>query len=315
MNWITRIRSAAERIKTAVRKRASKAEIAASKYISCHGVPVEKKIIEQNNFVCPECNKHHLMSPSQRFNMMFGENNWKKIDSPSVVDPDPYRWQDTKKYKDRLKEAKKITGQDNAILSCESKINDIDVVVSAVNFRFIGGSISMDEGENVLASVQTAIDKKCPYIFVSASGGMRMMTNMLSLMQMTRMTIAINELRKNNLPYIVVITNPTTGGLSASIVSTSDICIGEGGDQGGATFAFAGRRIVEATTKSDLPTDFQTVGWQKSKGQVDMVLDRKDITHTIGTLLSILLKKHKSENIEENNSLIKDPVQENKEAS
>ncbi len=315
MNWITRIRSAAEKIKTAVRKRASKAEIAASKYISCHGVPVEKKIIEQNNFVCPECNKHHLMSPSQRFNMMFGENNWKKINSQMVKDPDVYNWVDTKKYTDRLKEAKKITGQDNAILSCESKINDIDVVVSAVNFRFIGGSISMDEGENVLASVQTAIDKKCPYIFVSASGGMRMMTNILSLMQMTRMTIAINELRKNNLPYIVVITNPTTGGLSASIVSTSDICIGEGGDQGGATFAFAGRRIVEATTKSELPTDFQTVCWQQSKGQVDMVLDRKDITHTIGTLLSILLKKHKSENIEENNSLIKDPVQENKEAS
>ena len=315
MNWITRIKSAAERIKTAVRKRASKAEIAASKYISCHGVPVEKKIIEQNNFVCPECNEHHLMSPSQRFNMMFGENNWKKINAPLVKDPDPYNWFDTKKYKDRLKEAKKITGQDSAILSCEAKINDIDVVASAVSFKWIGGSISMDEGENVLASVQTAIDKKCPYIFVSASGGMRMMTNMLSLMQMTRMTIAINELKKNNLPYIVVITNPTTGGLSASIVSTSDICIGEGGNQGGATFAFAGRRIVEATTKSELPADFQTVSWQQSKGQVDMVLDRKDITHTIGTLLSILLKKHKSENIEENNSLIKDPVQETKEAS
>ena len=107
MNWITRIKSAAERIKTAVRKRASKAEIAASKYISCHGVPVEKKIIEQNNFVCPECNKHHLMSPFQRFDMMFGKNNWKKINSPKVKDPDPYNWEDTKKYTDRLKEAKK----------------------------------------------------------------------------------------------------------------------------------------------------------------------------------------------------------------
>ena len=223
---------------------------------------------------------------------MFGKNNWIKINSPMVKDPDVYKWEDTKKYTDRLREAKKITGQDNAILSCEAKISDIDVVVSAVNFKFIGGSISMDEGENVLASVQKAVEKKCPYIFVSASGGMRMMTNMLSLMQMTRMTIAINELKKNNLPYIVVITNPTTGGLSASIVSTSDICIGEGGPNGGATYAFAGRRIVEATTKSDLPSDFQTVTWQKSKGQVDIVLDRKDIAPTIGTLLSILLKKN-----------------------
>ena len=315
MNWITRIISAAEKIKTAVRKRATKSEIAASKYISCHGVPTEKKIIEENNFVCPECNFHHFINPTQRFDMMFGKNNWEKINSPLVKDPDPYRWEDTKKYIDRLKEAKKITGQSNAILSCESKINNIDVVVSAVNFKFIGGSISMDEGENVLAAVQVAINKKCPYIFVSASGGMRMMTNMLSLMQMTRMTIAINELKKNNLPYIVVISNPTTGGLSASIVSTSDICIGEGGPNGGATYAFAGRRIVEATTKSDLPSDFQTVSWQKSKGQVDIVLDRKDITPTIGTLLSILLKKHKSKNIEENDSLIEETTQETKEAS
>ena len=154
----------------------------------------------------------------------------------------------------------------------------------------------MCEGENVLASVQTAIDKKCPYIFVSASGGMRMMTNMLSLMQMTRMTIAINELKKNNLPYIVVITSPSTGGLQASIASTGDICIGEKG----ATMAFAGRRIVQATTKSELPENFQTVEWQLEKGQVDIVLDRKDILPTIEKLLSILLKKNSDISSEQN---------------
>ena len=148
----------------------------------------------------------------------------------------------------------------------------------------------------MLASVQTAIEKKCPYIFVSASGGMRMMTNMLSLMQMTRMTIGINELKKNNLPYIVVIASPSTGGLQASISSTGDICIGEKG----ATMAFAGKRIVQATEKTDLPDDFQTVEWQMKKGQIDMVLDRKDITPTIGTLLSILLKKNSAINTEEN---------------
>tara|TARA_B100000963_G_scaffold349977_1_gene359645 strand:+ start:83 stop:1012 length:930 start_codon:yes stop_codon:yes gene_type:complete len=288
MNWITRIKKASERITTAIKRRATKSEIASSKYISCHGVPVEKKIIEQNNFVCVECNAHHFINPSQRFTMMFGENNWKKIDSPLVKDPDPYNWVDTKKYKDRLKEAKKITGQDNAILSCEAKINDIDVVASAVNFRFIGGSISMDESENVLAAIKTAIEKKCPYIFISGSGGMRMMTNMLSLMQMTRMTIGINELKKNNLPYIVVVASPSTGGLQASIASTGDICIGERN----ATMAFAGRRIVEATSQTDLPKNFQTVEWQMEKGQVDMVLDRKDITPAIGTLLSILLNKN-----------------------
>ncbi len=296
MNWITRIKKASERITTAIRRRATKSEIAASKYISCHGVPTERKIIEQNGMVCPECNAHHFISPSQRFTMMFGENNWKKINSPMVKDPDPYNWEDTKKYAHRLKQAKKITGQDNAILSCEAKINNIDVVVSAVNFSYIGGSISCDEGENVLASVQTAIERKCPYIFVSASGGMRMMTNMLSLMQMTRMTVGINELKKNNLPYIVVVASPSTGGLQASIASLGDICIGERN----ATMAFAGRRIVEATSQTDLPENFQTVEWQMEKGQCCMVLDRKDIAPTIGTLLSILLKKKSSETIEEN---------------
>ena len=122
-----------------------------------------------------------------------------------------------------------MTGQDNAILSCEAKINDIDVVVSAVNFKFIGVSISMNEGENVLASIQKALEKKCPYIFISASGGMRMMTNMLSLMQMTRMTVGISELKKNNLPYLVVGASPSTGGLQASISAKGDICIGERG--------------------------------------------------------------------------------------
>ena len=287
-NWITRIITQAEKIKTAIRKRASKEDIANSDWTSCCKGPILKKDLEQNLFVCPDCNKHHYISPTQRFDIMFGKGNWNKIESGQPP-PDPYEWKDTKKYTDRLRDAKKITGQDNAILSCETKINDIDVVVSAVNFKFIGGSISMAEGENVLTAVDKAIEKKCAYIFISASGGMRMMTNILSLMQMTRMTVGINELRKNNLPYIVIATSPTTGGLTASIASISDVCIGETG----ATWAFAGRRIVENTEKSQLPENFQTVEWAKEKsGQIDMILDRKDIHTTLGTLLSILLKRN-----------------------
>ena len=296
MNWITKLIKAGEKIKTVIRERASKADIAKSKWTSCCRGPIQKKDLEANLWVCPDCNKHHYISPTNRFNLMFGKDGWQKIDSPQPP-PDPYKWEDTKKYTDRLKDAKKITGQDNAILSCEGKINNIDVVVSAVDFKFIGGSISMAEGENVLAAVQTAINKKCPYIFVSASGGMRMMTNILSLMQMTRMTVAINTLRENNLPYIVVATSPTTGGLTASIASLSDICIGETG----ATWAFAGRRIVENTEKGQLPENFQTVEWAKEKsGQIDLICDRKDIHPTIGTLLSILLKKNSVISTEEN---------------
>jgi acetyl-CoA carboxylase carboxyl transferase subunit beta len=296
VNWLQKVITAGQKIKTAFHERVTKEDIVKSDWTSCCKGPILKKDLENNLFVCASCNKHHYISPTQRFDIMFGKNNWQKIDSPHPP-PDPYLWQDTKKYTDRLKDAKKITGQDNAILSCEAKINNIDVVVSAVNFKFIGGSISMAEGENVLASIQVAIDKKCPYIFISASGGMRMMTNMLSLMQMTRMTVGINELRKHNLPYIVVATSPTTGGLTASIASLSDVCIGETG----ATWAFAGRRIVENTEKSQLPDNFQTVEWaQKKGGQIDMVLDRKDIHPTLGTLLSILLKKNSAISSEQN---------------
>ena len=125
MNWITKLVLAGEKIKTAIRKRATKSEIASSKYLSCHGVPIEKKIIAQNNFVCPECNFHHFLNPSQRFSMMFGENNWKKINSPLVKDEDPYRWEDTKRYIDRLKEAKDTDGSrlfDNCIVSYGSNL-------------------------------------------------------------------------------------------------------------------------------------------------------------------------------------------------
>ena len=296
MNWLTKLIKAGEKIKTAIRERSTKADIANSDWTSCCRGPILKKDLEANLWVCPDCNKHHYISPTNRFNLMFGKDGWKKIESPQPP-PDPYKWEDTKKYVDRLKDAKKITGQDNAILSCEAKINNIDVVVSAVDFKFIGGSISMAEGENVLAAVQTALNKKCPYIFVSASGGMRMMTNILSLMQMTRMTVGINALREQNLPYIVVATSPTTGGLTASIASLSDICIGETG----ATWAFAGRRIVENTEKSQLPENFQTVEWAKDKGgQIDLICDRKDIHPTIGTLLSILLKKNSDISAEQN---------------
>ena len=285
----------------------TKLEQTNSKYISCHGMPTDKRSLEKNDMVCPQCNFHHYISPTNRYNMWFGKNNWLEIKS-AEPSPDPYKWEDTKKYIDRLKSAKKTTGQANAILSCEAKIDNIDVVMSAVDFKFIGGSISMAEGENVLTSVQRAIEKKIPYIFVSASGGMRMMTNILSLMQMTRMTIAINELKAAGLFFGVVITSPTTGGLSASIVSLSDICWAESG----ATYAFAGKRIVQAQTPGELPENFQTAEWARDKsGQIDLVLDRKDIYPSISKILSILLKKNsaiktvENETTESNTALTK----------
>ena len=311
MNWILKKLSNSKfgnNINKFIEKKfPSKMELANSKYISCHGVPTSKESLEKNDMVCPECNFHHYLSPTSRYNMWFGQNNWLEIKSGEPP-PDPYQWEDTKKYIHRLKDAKKNTGQANAILSCEARIDNIDVVMSAVDFKFIGGSISIAEGENVLTAVSKAIEKKVPYIFVSASGGMRMMTNILSLMQMTRMTIAINELKAAGLFFGVVVTSPTTGGTAASIVSLSDICVGESG----ATYAFAGRRIVQSQTPGELPENFQTVEYARNKsGQIDLVLDRKDIYPTLSKILSILLKKNsvissvENETTENNTTLTK----------
>ena len=233
--------------------------------------------------------------------MHFGKNNWQEIKAPIPTD-DPLSWTDSKSYKDRLKTARKLTGQSSAVLSCKTNILGVDLVASAIDFRFIGGSIASAEGENILQAVQTAIDNNCSYVLFSSSGGMRMMESLISLSQMTRMTIAINELKNNRLPFINVFCNPTAGGTTASISSLSDIAISEKG----ATIAFSGKRVIQATIKEPLPEDFQTAEWAQRHGFCDIILERKDIPKILHSLLTILMKidtKVKSEKSNETSEL------------
>ena len=291
MNWLKKTIRFGEKIKKIFKKRATKNEIENSDWTSCCKGPVLKKDLEENLWVCNSCGKHHRISCRQRFDIFFGKNRYEIIETPLPAE-DPLKWEDTKSYKDRLKDARKKTGQNCAVMIAKGSINGINVTVGAINFDFIGGSIGATEGEAIIYGVQHAIDNQTPYIFFASGGGQRMFQSSIALAQMTRTTIAINELKKNNLPYIVCFVDPCAGGITASFAMLGDIHFAESG----SLIAFAGRRVVQATVKEELPTDFQTAEFVEKHGFVDKVINRKQLRNEIEKLLSILLKKNSEVN-------------------
>ena len=309
MNWLKKTIGFGEKIKKILKKRPSKEEIESSEWTSCCKGPVLKKELEENLFVCSSCGKHHRISCRQRFDIFFGKNRYEILETPLPIE-DPLNWKDTKSYKDRLKEARKKTGQNCGAMIARGKINDIDVTVGAINFDFIGGSVGAAEGEAIIYGVQHAIDNQTPYIFFPCGGGQRMFESPIALANMTRTTLAINELKKNNLPYIVCFVDPCAGGISASFAMLGDIHFAEPG----SLIAFAGKRVIQATVKEELPQGFQTAEFVEKHGFVDKVVHRKDIKHQIGLILSILLKKNSEVNSEINNET-SEPNIETREAS
>ena len=310
MNWIKKVLHIGEKIKKVIKKRATKEEIEDSNWTSCCKGPVLKKDLEDNLWVCNDCGKHHRINCRQRFDIVFGKNNYEILETPIPQD-DPLNWKDSKTYKERLEAARKKTGQECAVMIVKTKINNIDITAGAFDFAFIGGSVGASEGEAIIYGIQNAIDNKQPFILFTASGGMRMFESLIALSQMTRVTLAINELKKNNLPYIVILTDPTAGGTTASFGMLGDITFAEPG----ATVAFAGKRVIQATVKEELPTDFQTSEYVEEKcGFIDSVIERKDLSEKIGSILSILLKKN-SAIISELNETSEDPRTLTKAAS
>ena len=295
MNWITKIIKAGEKIKTAIHRRSSKDEIAKSDWTSCCKGPILKKDMEKNLWVCPDCNKHHRIKPYQRFDILFGKDNYEIFKTPIPKD-DPLVWTDSKSYKDRLKSARKKTGLDCGMMVACGNINNIKITAVASDFDFLGASMASAEGEAFLYGIQHAIENQTPFICISAGGGMRMMESLISLSQMTRTTLAINELKSNNLPYLVLITDPTAGGITASYAMLGDVHIAEPG----SLIAFAGKRVIQATVKEELPENFQTSEYVQKTGFVDLIVERKDLVEKIGNLLSILLKKNSVISSEEN---------------
>ena len=294
-NWITKIITQAEKIKTAIKKRASKEDIANSDWTSCCTGPILKKDLEANLWVCPECNRHHSVKPHQRFGLLFGKGNYETFKTPIPKD-DPLNFTDSKPYKERLKNARKKTGLDCSMVVASGSINNIKITAIASDFDFMGASIGAAEGEAFLYAAQHAIENKQPLLVVTQGGGMKMQESLISLSQMTRTTLAINEVKAAGLPYIVLLSDPTTGGITASYAMLGSIILAEPG----ALVAFAGARVIQGTVKQELPEGFQKSEYVQKTGFVDLIVNRKDTASTIGTLLSILLKKNSAINAEEN---------------
>ena len=283
MNWITKFIK--PKIKSLFEKRSSKIKENLWTSCECKNL-IYKEDLASNFNCCPKCGAHHKLSCKERFDTFFDNKEYELIKTPLPKD-DPLKFEDNKKYEDRLKSARKITQQDDAVAIAKGKVKDINVVVGAQDFRFIGGSFGAASGEAFIAGIQHSIENNKPFIFFSCSGGQRMMESSIALMQMSRTALAVNELKKKNIPYIVVLTNPTTGGVTASWAMLGDILIAEPK----ATIGFAGRRVIQDTVRETLPEEFQTAEYVKDHGGIDLVVERKYLNSTIGTLLNVLLKK------------------------
>ncbi len=310
MNWIKKVLHIGEKIKRVLKKRPTKEEIEKSDWTSCCKGPILKKDLEDNLWVCNLCGKHHRISCRQRFDIFFGKNNYEILKTPIPKD-DPLNWTDSKKYIERLNDARKKTKQDCAVMIARGKINEINITAGAINFEFMGGSVASAEGESIITGIQHAIDNKNPFVFFPCGGGQRMHESPIALAQMTRTTLAVNELKKNNLPYIICFTDPTAGGITASFAMLGDIAIAEPN----SLIAFAGRRVIEATVKEDLPENFQKSEYVQECGFVDLIVQRKDLQKKIGSLLSILLKKNSDINAEISDETSKPNIETRAQAS
>ena len=295
MNWIKKTLRFGEKIKKIIKKRASKEEIENSDWTSCCKGPILKKDLQDNLWVCPSCNKHHRINPSQRFDTLFGKGNYEILKTPIPKD-DPLDFVDSKPYIDRLKAARKKTGLNCSMMVVKSNINNINITAIASDFDFLGASIEAAEGEAFLYACQHAIENHNPLLVITSGGGMRMQASMISLSQMPRTTLAINEVKKNNLPYLVLLTDPTAGGITASYAMLGDIHLAEPG----ALIAFAGSRVIQGTVREELPEGFQRSEYVEKTGFVDLIVERKDLREKLSLLLSILLKKNSAINSSEN---------------
>ena len=239
--------------------------------------------LAKNLYVCPHCGYHFYLRPRKRLRMLFDNAEYTYLPSPEVKE-DPLNFKDIKDYRSKLKSAREKTRFEDAFVAAYGKMGNRNVVVGVMNFNFIGGSMGIAVGEGIVNAAQFAIEHKMPLILVTASGGARMQEGILSLMQMARTTLAVKLLKDNHLPYIVVLTNPTTGGVSASFAMLGDITIAEPD----ALIAFAGARVIKETIKADLPAGFQRAEYLKKHGMVDMIINRKELKEKLVNLLNLI---------------------------
>ena len=238
--------------------------------------------------VCPRCDHHMKLSTKERLTSLFDNGEYQTVEIAGVL-LDPLKFKDQKKYPDRLKEARTKTGQDDAVTIAHGPLDGIEIVVASQDFAFMGGSLGMAAGDAIIRGAELALEKRAPYILFSAAGGARMQEGILSLMQMPRTTVAVQMLRDAGIPYIVVLTDPTTGGVLASYAMLGDIQIGEPG----ALLGFSGRRVIEQTIREKLPEGFQLSEFQFDHGMLDMIVHRHKLKETLARIIRVLMHKPK----------------------
>ena len=278
MSWLTEI------VRPKIKKTTPK-EIADNLWVRCPNCNqmLFSKELKDSHYVCTACGHHLRLYVEKRFKLRFDDEKYTLVNLPSVQD-DPLKFKDIQKYADRLKSNRKKTGCEDAIQVARGKIGKIDSVVAAMDFSFMGGSMGIAVGEGIVKAAKLALKDKQPLITVAASGGARMQEGMLSLMQMARTTAAINELKEAGIPFISILTDPTTGGVSASFAMLGDVNIAEKG----CLIGFAGQRVIEQTIHEKLPEGFQRAEYLLEHGMVDMVVDRAHMKEELVKVLSVL---------------------------
>jgi acetyl-CoA carboxylase carboxyl transferase subunit beta len=282
MNWITNY------VRPKINSMLGRREVPDNLWIKCPetGEMVFHRDLEENKWVIPASGFHMKMPAVARLRDLFDDGVYDALPQPKVAQ-DPLRFRDSKKYTDRLRDSRLKTELEDTIVAGVGRLQGLKIVAVVHEFNFMGGSLGIAAGEAIVKAFERAISEKCPLVMFPASGGARMQEGILSLMQLPRTTVVVEMLKEAGLPYIVVLTNPTTGGVTASYAMLGDIHLAEPG----AEICFAGKRVIEQTIREKLPEGFQTSEYLLEHGMVDMVVKRHDIPSTLARLLKILTKK------------------------
>lgn len=284
MNWLTNF------IRPKIRSIVEPKEVPDNlwqKCPSCEGMLFHRDLSEHEH-VCYHCGHHMKIAVKDRLRGMFDDGKYKEIPLPRVP-YDPLKFKDRKRYTDRLKEARGKTGRSDAVIVARGTMGGLPVVVCAIDFAFMGGSMGAAVGEGLIVAAEAAVKDKAALIAIPASGGARMQEGMVSLMQMPRSIVGVEKVKQAGLPYIVLLTDPTTGGVSASFAMVGDIHIAEPG----CMIGFAGKRVIQETIREELPDDFQTAEYLLAHGMVDMVVPRKDLRPTLIRMIDLMLRPGK----------------------
>jgi acetyl-CoA carboxylase carboxyl transferase subunit beta len=279
MSWLTNF------VRPKLRALVRKPDVPDNLWYKCPqcGQMIFHRELEAALSVCPHCGYHMRLTATRRLELLFDEGKYSRIELPRS-EPDPLKFRDTKRYSDRLREAQAKTGEQDAIIVAHGTMGGLPAVIAVFNFEFMGGSMGSAVGDGLIAAARLAVLQEAPLIVIPASGGARMQEGIISLMQMPRSIIAVDEVKEAGLPYIVLLTDPTTGGVSASFAMLGDIAIAEPG----AVIGFAGARVIEETIREKLPEGFQRAEYLREHGIVDMVVRRGELRETLIRLVDLL---------------------------